>query len=154
MIATIVNFANLLLAALLAGGMFGIWLGFRPAGMSAAVYIGQQHAGIAALNTTMPALGAVTVAMTLMAAWLARGDTTRFTLLLLTAACFIAAGLITRFLNQPINAIVLTWSGEAPPADWTSLRDAWTRWHEWRTAIGVVGLCLLIASSLQRGPAS
>ena len=35
MFAPVIDFANLLLAALVVGTMFGIWLGYNPAGLSA-----------------------------------------------------------------------------------------------------------------------
>jgi hypothetical protein len=67
---------------------------------------------------------------------------------LLSAASsgFLAAGLITRFLNQPINAIVMAWLPAAPPADWTDLRDSWRHWHVVRLMCGVGGLLLLIVA--------
>lgn len=150
MFAPMIDFANLLLAALVVGTTFGIWLGYNPAGLSATVYVTQQQHAIGALNVVLPVLGGVTVLLTMVAAVLATGDRSRLALLLLAAAGFIAAGLITRFLNQPINAVVMTWSAEAPPADWMQLRDDWWRWHVMRMAAGIVGLSLLIAATLKR----
>lgn len=151
MFAVAVEFANLLIAALLAGAMFGVWLSFNPTGLDAGSYVTLQQQAIRTLNATMPALGGVAILLTLLAAALSRGDHARLTLLLAAAACFVAAGLITRFLNQPINAVVIGWSAGAPPAEWTNLRDAWWRWHVLRTVIGIGGLCLVIAASL-KGP--
>jgi uncharacterized membrane protein len=102
------------------------------------------------MNVAMPVLGGLTALLTIVVAWISRADRSKLTLLLAALACFIAAGLITRFLNQPINAIVMTWSAQAPPADWTQLRDDWWHWHIVRTVSGIVGLCLLIAATLNR----
>lgn len=96
-------------------------------------------------------LGAATILLTILAAVLRRDDSTRFGLLVGTVVCFVAAGLITRFLNQPINAIVITWHTDAPPADWRGVRDEWWRWHLIRLLAGLGGLSLLIAAMLQRG---
>jgi hypothetical protein len=150
MFALTIDFANLLLAALVVGTMFGIWLGYNPAGLSAAVYVSQQQQAIGALNVAMPVLGGITILLTLVAAALTPSDRTRLILLLSAAACFIAAGLITRFLNQPINAIVMTWSADAPPANWMQLRDDWWRGHVLRMVAGIGGLSLLIAATLKR----
>jgi uncharacterized membrane protein len=150
MFATTIDFFTLLLASLLVGTIFGIWLGYNPKGLSAAVYVAQQQQAIRALNVTMPVLGVVTTLLTIIAAVLARGDPTRLTLLVAAAACFIAAGLITRLLNQPINAIVMTWAVNSPPGNWMQLRDDWWRWHVLRVAFGLGGLCLLIAATLRR----
>lgn len=150
MLTSTINFANLLLGALVAGTMFGIWLGYHPGGLSADVYVSQQQHAIRALNVVMPVLGGLTIGLTLVAAALAASDRTRLILLLSAAVCFIAAGLITRLLNQPINAIVMTWSADAPPTDWMQLRDDWWRWHVMRTIAGMGGLSLLIIAALKR----
>lgn len=150
MTKSIVNFGSLLLAALVVGTMFGIWLGHNPADLSPRAYIEQQHA-IQALNVTMPVLGALTVLLTLASATLARGNRRQLALLLGAVVCFVAAGLVTRFLNQPINAAVITWSADAPPTNWIELRDEWWRWHMVRTVLGIGGLSLLIAANLMKG---
>ena len=150
MLGMLLDFANLLLAALLVGTIFGVWLSFNPAGLDAAAYISQQQHGIRALNVTMPVMGGLTVLLTMMAAVMARDDRTRLFCLIGAAAGFLAAGLITRFLNQPINTIVITWTASTPPSDWTHFRDEWWRWHVVRLACGLVGLCLLIIATLKR----
>ena len=153
MFPTMIDFADVLLAALLVGVMFGIWLTFNPAGLTARVYITLQQQAIRTLNNVMPVLGAVTILLTVLAAAaiVRRGDSTRFGLLAVAAVCFLTGGLITRFLNQPINAIVITWHTDAPPANWTRMRDEWWRWHLARLSAGLGGLSLLIAAILQRG---
>jgi hypothetical protein len=153
-IAAAVNFANLLLAALVIGASFGVWLSFNPAGLDAPSYVAMQQQGIRTLNVTMPALGGATILLTLLAAAISPGDGTRFALLLTAAACFASSALITRFLNQPINAIVMTWSAAAPPPEGMGFRDAWWRWHVLRTFIGIGGLSLVIAASLNDAAAT
>jgi hypothetical protein len=145
---SILGFANLLLAALVIGTTFGIWLGYDPSGLSVAAWVEQQQHAISALNTVLPALGAATIALTLASAVFAHGDRRAFALLLCACACFVAVGLVTRFENQPINALVLGWSPSAPPPDWAAWRDRWWHWHELRAALGVAGLSLLIAGQL------
>ncbi|HEU5235803.1 MAG TPA: DUF1772 domain-containing protein [Pyrinomonadaceae bacterium] len=154
MFATTIDFCNLLLASLVIGAMFGIWLSFNPAGLGAAAYVMQQQHGIRTLNGTMPILGALTILLTIAAAVLARNDGTRFTLLLGATVCFVAVALITRFLNQPINAIMITWSPDSPPANWVQLRDDWWRWHVVRLVVGIGGLCLLIIATLKHASSS
>jgi hypothetical protein len=154
MLAATVNFGALLLAALLVGSIFGAWLVFNPAGLEGPTYVAQQQLAIRTLNTALPALGGVTILLTIAAAALARADRTRLALFAAAALCFIVAGLITRFLNQPINAIVITWSPAAPPANWMALRDDWWRWHGLRLAIAIFGLAALIAAALKHDDAS
>jgi uncharacterized membrane protein len=151
MTAVAIDFVDLLLAALLAGAMFAVFLMMRPAGLDAATYVVQQQNGIRALNGVMPALGGLTIVLTLAAAFAAANDRARVVLLIVSVACLVAAGLITRFLNQPINAVVMTWSAQAAPVEWTALRDEWWRWHLVRSAFALSALALIIASALRRG---
>jgi hypothetical protein len=150
MIATVIDFTNLLLAALLAGAMFGVWLMLQPAGLDGMTYVIQQQNGIRALNSVLPALGGLTILMTLAAAFAARDNRPRLILLIAAAACLSAAGLITRFQNQPINAVVMTWAANSPPAAWTQLRDEWWRWHLCRLVFALIALSLTIAATLRR----
>jgi len=151
MFLALIDFTNLLLAALLVGAMFGVWLFLNPAGLDAGLYIALQQQSIRGGDTAMPALGAVTILLTMIAAVLGRDDRTRLGLLVAAVVCFVLAGLTTRFLNQPINRIVMTWRGDAPPIDWAGLRDAWWRWHLIRLAAGLGGLSLLITATMKRG---
>lgn len=148
MVTTAVEFAALLLAALLVGSIFGAWLIFDPAGVDGPTYVAQQQLAIRRLNTALPVLGGVTILLTIAAALLARGDRTQLTLFAAAAFCFVVSGLITRFLNQPINAIMITWSPATPPANWMALRDDWWRWHGLRLATAMLGLGASIAAAL------
>ena len=150
MISTMIDFADVLLAALLVGAMFGVWLILSPARRTPVLYITLHQQGIRTLNTALPAFGVATVVLSVAAAVLARGQTARFSLLVATAACFMAGGLITRFRNQQINATVSTWDSQAPPANWSDLSDKWLQWHVIRLLVGLGGLSLLIAAMLRR----
>ena len=148
MSATIIRFVDLLLVALLVGAIFGIWIGFNPAGLSAATYVEQQQHAIRALNTFMPLLGAACIVLTIALAVLTKEDRRTRYLLIATAVCLLIAGVATRFENQPINSIVMTWTPQAPPANWMELRDQWWQWHIVRTVAGIAALCLLISAVL------
>lgn len=150
MLPFLIAFIDLLLAALVAGALFGIWLFLNPTGLDAQSYVTVQQQAIRTLNNVMPPVGAATILVTIIAGILGRGDGARI-LLLTAAGCFAATGLITRFRNQPINAIVMTWHAEMPPPTWTQLRDQWWRWHLVRVAMGLLGLCLIITATLKRG---
>lgn len=148
-----IRFISLLLTALLVGTMFGIWLGFNPAALSAAAYVEMQQNAIRALNVPLPALGLVCIVLTVALAILVRHDKRGRNLLLAAALCLMAAGLVTRFGNQPINAVVIAWSPQAPAANWLELRDTWWQLHSLRTLAGVAALALaLLAAVLQRRP--
>jgi uncharacterized membrane protein len=149
MIINIIRFAGLLLTALVVGTTFGIWLGYNPTGLSPATYVEQQQHAISSLNTIMPVLGAVCILLVSTLAVLTKGDRPTRYLLVVSVIFLLAAGLITRFGNQPINAIVMTWSAQAPATNWIELRDSWWQWHILRTSAGIVALMLLLLATLR-----
>lgn len=148
MAANTIRFILVLLLSLLVGTTFGIWVGFNPLSLSAAAYVEQQQNAIRSLNTLLPVMGAVCI---LLAAWLAiqsKDDARSRYPLTAAVGCLVVAGLVTRFGNQPINAEVITWSAQSPPANWAQLRDAWWQWHVVRTLAGILGLSLTLLAVL------
>jgi uncharacterized membrane protein len=150
MTANAIRFALLLVLALLVGAMFGILAGYDPRSLSASAFVEQHQNAVRGLNVLLPVMGAVCILLTVVLAVMAKGDTRARYLLAAAAVCLIAAGLVTRFGNQPINAVVMTWSPQSPPANWMALRDAWWRWHIVRTLAGFAGLVLVLLAVLGR----
>ena len=154
MLSVAIDFASLLLSALLVGAMFCVWLIFNPAHLDASHYTILHQQGIRTLHPAMPRLGAITIALTLAAAFIARHNRPRMGLLIIAAIFFIISGVITSTVNMPINANVIRWSSSAPPDNWTEFRDRWWHWHKLRASSGAVGLALLITATLLRIPGS
>lgn len=154
MTTILMRFALLLLLALLVGTMFGILVGFNPAGLSASAYIEQQQNAIRSLNTLLPAIGAACIVLTLGLAVRSKSDRHSRVLLIAAGLLLITAGLVTRFANQPLNAIVMTWAAQSPPAEWTQLRDAWWHWHIVRTYAGIAALVIHLFVALGAGRAA
>ena len=148
---SLVRLANIIFAALIAGGMFVIWVGYDPAALSPSTYVEQQQNAIRALNVVMPVLGAIAIALTLVSAFLQRKDRAAFVLLVVAAAFLIISALVTRFGNQPINALVMSWDIARPPANWTELRDQWWGFHRLRTFCGLIALALITWASVHPG---
>ena len=153
MLLAVVRLANIVFAALIAGGLFVIWAGYDPATLSPSTYVEQQQNAIRGLNILMPALGGITIVLTAISAFLQRKNRKAFVFLAVAAAFLILAGLITRFGNQPINAMVMTWDIARPPADWTELRDQWWGYHRLRTICGLLALVLVAWASIYPGRA-
>jgi len=148
MVANTLRFLGLLLTSLLVGTMFGIWLGFNPSALTAATYVEQQQNAIRALNTALPVLGAVCILLTAALAVYTKSDRRSRYLLMAAVAFLVVAGLITRFENQPINSLVMTWSAQAPATNWMALRDSWWNWHVLRTVAGICALSLTILAAV------
>ena len=150
MVASVIRFLGLLLMSLLVGTMFGIWLGFNPSALTAATYVEQQQNAIRALNTALPLLGAVCILLTAALAVLTKGESRSRYLLVAAVVFLLVAGLVTRFENQPINSLVMSWSAQTPGANWMELRDAWWNWHIVRTIAGILALSFTIVAAIGR----
>lgn len=151
MTTLIIRFLTIIMAGLVAGTLFGIWIGYNPKNLSAHTYIEQQQSVINALNTLMPILGLITIILTLTVAFLQKQNQPVFILLIVAASFLIVSGLVTRFGNQPINSIVMTWNKSDIPNDWTTLRDKWWSLHKIRTLTVFVAFCLIVWSSMRKG---
>lgn len=149
------RFALVVLLALLVGAMFGMWVGFNPASLSASAYVEQQQNAIRALNTLLPTMGATCILLSVALAFMSKGDPRSRYLLFAAALLMIVSALVTRLANQPINTVVVTWSVQAPPANWAELRDQWWHWHIVRSTAGIGALVLAVLAVLgyERAPA-
>jgi Domain of unknown function (DUF1772) len=150
MTTLIARFLNLLMAGLIAGTLFGIWIGYNPENLSAQTYIEQQQNVIRALNVLMPILGLITIVLSIVAAILQRHNRPVFVTLIIAAVLLIVSGLITKFGNQPINSIVMTWNKTDAPGNWTELRDKWWSFHKERTLTAFLAFCLIIWSGFRK----
>ena len=110
MASVIIRFLNLIMAGVLAGILLGIWIGYNPKNLSVQTYIEQQQSVIKALNTLMPLFGLFTIIITFIAAFIQKQNLPVFVTLLIAAVLLIISGLVTKFGNQPINSIVITWN--------------------------------------------
>lgn len=144
----IVSFVNVIIAGLLAGTLLGVWLGYNPKSLSVQTYVEQQQSVINALNTLMPLIGLITILITLTAAFMQKGSRAVFVTLLVAAGLLIIAGLITKFGNQPINSIVMTWDKSNVPAKWEELRDRWWSLHRLRALAVFIAFCLITWSNI------
>ena len=142
---TLFQAVALLVLSLVVGAMFGVWRGFNPANFSPATFVEVQQSAIRGLNDLLPAMGALSIAAVLLLAFLGRSRPIVLLLYLLAAIAMIVAGLITRLGNQPINVVVMAWSG-LPPTGWEILRDRWWTLHQARLAAGTVAELFLIAA--------
>lgn len=150
MVVPAIRFVALLLTALLVGTMFGLWIGIDPGSLSAAAHVELMQSLIRRLNVPLPLLGVACIVLTAVLAVLTRRDRRGRNLLVAAVVFLVTAALVTRFGNQPINAVVVAWTPQAPASDWMELRDAWWRWHLVRTLAGVLALALALGAAVAR----
>jgi hypothetical protein len=143
MALSLVKFINIILAALLAGISFGIWIGFNPLNYSSATYLEQQQSLIHSLNALMFALVVLAVLTTLISAFLQRKDKPVFIALLLAAGFFLSCIALTRMGNIPLQSEMLNWTPDTLPDNWTMFRDKWWTYHIMRTVTELIALGLI-----------
>ena len=143
----ILQAASLVVTSLVVGAMFGVWGGYNPALYSPSTFVEVHQGAVRGLNALLPAMGFAAVAMAATLAYLARGRGPVFWLHVGATAALAVAGIVTRFGNQPLNDIVMSW-GTTPPEGWQALRDTWWNWHLARLGAGLAGEVLLISAIL------
>jgi len=148
MATQIIKFFDLILVGIISGILIGILLGYNPKTFSAGSYLEQQQNAIRALNTLMPLLGLIACILTLISAILQRQN--NLIILLIATGLLIASGIITRFGNQPINSIVMTWDSKTMPQNWIGLRDQWWFFHKLRTLASFFSFCLIVWTTLKK----
>jgi len=150
MITTSIRFLNILVAALLAGVSLGIWIGFNPVHLSPSTYLEQQQNMLQALQVLMVSLVFMATLITILSAFLQKSNRPVFSALLVAAGFFVACILITRFGNKPIDDLVITWTVDSMPANWTEVRDSWWSFHRMRTITELIALILITWSSIKK----
>lgn len=145
-LSTAMQVVALLLVSLIAGSMFGIWRGYDIATYAPATFVEVHQGAVRGLNTLLPAMAIAALVLVVVLAVLARSRPTVLWLYVAAALCIVVGGVITRFINQPINDQVMGWTAAALPADWASVRDSWWTWHLGRLAATVAAELLLIAA--------
>jgi membrane-associated HD superfamily phosphohydrolase len=139
----IIQFLDVVFTGVVAGIIFGVWIGYDPRDLSAVTYVEQQQNAIHSLNVLMPILGLISILLTVVNAVMCKREKLKRNLLIIAAILLIVSGLITRFGNQPINAIVIAWDLEAIPETWTVLRDKWWSFHSMRTLSAMMAFVLI-----------
>ena len=142
----------ILLIALVAGATFGIWRGYNPTDYSALTFLETHQGAVRGLNTLIPAIALAAIILSLILLARSYGSGLPFFLYLIAIVLMIGGGVITRLENQPINAIVMTWSMETMPTTWAELRDSWWMWHVIRTVVSIAALAILITAVLTDRP--
>jgi uncharacterized membrane protein len=131
------------MAALLAGVSFGIWIGFNPSDLSPSTYIEQQQNMLQSLRTLLVSLVIIATLITILSAYLHRTNKSTFVSLLISAGFLIGCILITRFGNKPIDDVIITWTKDSIPNNWTELRDNWWSFHILRTIAEILAFLII-----------
>ena len=147
---TVTTFFALFLLALVTGVFWGTWFTLTRSieTFSAAefIHIGQTIIGNVAwpMRILMPAC----ILFMVMSAFLAETNSAAFYLSVAACLLIVVALLITLLVEVPIDNQIRTWTAEAIPADWTTLRARWEAFHTARTFVSLASLGSLILAVL------
>src|SRR5438067_11635115 len=155
----IASVVAVLCSGLMAGLLFGDWLGpsFARAAMSVSRFIQFQQIVHVNYLRTLPALS--TIALVAPVLWLiilrTRRDTTQFRLLVCATIAIAIGYTITFVFNVPVNNQLETWSAAAPPPNAREIWNQWEKAHVVRTVVWTVGFVLetlaLVSASQRHG---
>ena len=154
MIRGFVRFLALFFVALISGASLAVWLDNNSTGMSPAFFVEKMQHSIRVLTVPLPVMAILGLLFTVASTIYARRDRLSFYLLLAACICLIAGVLTTVLGNIPINKQILTWSINAPPSNWTDLREKWWLLHGVRTVLTMAGMTFLFSAVLFRRDAS
>ena len=149
-VSTGARIAALVITGLVAGSVFAVWRGYDLSQYTPAAFIEVHQGAVRGLNVLLPVLGLAAFALVVALAIEMRRDRRTLILLIVAALFLAAAGLVTRFANQPINELVMGWSATTLPADWTAIRDRWQSWHLVRVICSIAALATLSAALVGR----
>jgi hypothetical protein len=144
-----VQVANLVLAALMAGGILIVQVAVVPSihrlptadGVRLHVRVDRY------IEYSLPAFTVLTAATG--AAVLARNDGLTGAdqrLVMIGIAATLVVAVISHYRNRRLNLRLRSWRSELPPTAYRALRRSWDRWHVVRTATGLAALvCFAVA---------
>ena len=144
LVAMIAQAVAVTLLGMVCGSMFGIWLGYPILGYSPSTFVEVHQTAVRGLNTVLPAMAAFALVLVAGLAFAARHRPSLMWSYVIVALLVVSGGLITRYINQPINTQVMTWTVASLPSDWGNIRHRWWTWHQIRLSITFIAVLLLI----------
>jgi uncharacterized membrane protein len=141
-----VRVAALFSSGLMAGLLFGDWLGpaFARSAMSVSSFVEFQQIVHVNYLLTLPALS--TLALGTSVLWVImlrdRLGTTEFKFVLAAAIAIAIGFAITLVFNVPVNNQLETWKPAAPPENARAIWSGWEKAHVVRTVFWTVGFFL------------
>ncbi len=147
-----------LCSGLMAGLLFGDWLGpaFARSAMSVSSFVEFQQIVHINYLLTLPALSTIALATPIL--WLVllrnRRDSGEFKILLAATLAIAIGFAITLVLNVPVNNQLETWNAASPPGNAREIWSTWEKAHVVRTVFWVVGFFLEIVALVRTAPLS
>jgi len=145
-LSTVPRVAALVITGLVAGSVFAVLRGYDLAQYSPTAFLEVQQGAVRGLNVLLPILGIVAMVLVVALAVIERRNRRTLILLVVAAVLLAISGVVTRFGNQPINELVMSWTPDTLPANWEAIRDSWRSFHLVRVITSVAALATLSAA--------
>lgn len=147
----IVRFSLIFLSGIVAGAVYGIWLMEFLFTGDASFYTELKQFQIQTLTAPLPGLAIAAILVGLVKLYLSRRKRLVFRFTLAGLVLFVIGGMLTARGHFPLNDQIMTWSAEAPPAEWAQIQDQWRQTHLFRTIVTGLGFaCFLLGEIFQR----
>jgi len=149
----ILEFAGLMLAALVTGVFWGTWFTLTRSleNFSPAEFIDIGKTIIANVAIPMRILMPATLLVMLIVFWQAfKTSNLSFYLYGLSFLLMMVTLFITVAVEVPIDNQIKTWTSASIPSNWESLRHTWNRFHTLRTFTSITSLAFFALGMLNR----
>jgi len=148
----IVRSVSLLFTGLFAGFLLGVLvLENSLRAYDGSVYTQVRKVELDSLDTLASVTLIPALLSTLVVAVLAiRARSNDRQLLLAAFALLLVVFVTTLAINLPINGAQADWSVQAPPSDWSDVRDRWQLAHVLRTISAMLAFCSLTVATMVR----
>lgn len=157
-VLSVTRVVAILSSGLMAGLLFGDWLGpaFARSAMSVSSFVEFQQIVHVNYLLTLPALSTIALATPIL--WLVmlrnRRDSSEFKILLAATVAIAIGFAITLVLNVPVNNQLETWNAAAPPPNAREIWSTWEKAHVVRTVFWVMGFFLEVVALVRTAPLS
>jgi hypothetical protein len=149
------RFTNLFALGLIAGELFTEWVALVPAihSLPAPIFTQVKQGFLPPITPVMIFLMAFAVVSALAILIFSRNYLQNISLKKIFLINLIAFLLIVLFnastllINVPINQAELSWSVNAPPANWMEFRDRWELAHVFRTTLAIIAFILQLIAA-------
>jgi uncharacterized membrane protein len=144
-LAQAVRYLAVFLAGMIAGILFAIGIDHqRLSTLSASVWLTARHTLDPIFTKLMPWIWNISLPLLFASAYLSHGsDRINF----LVAGLLLLMGIVvTLIVHVPINNQIPTWTVDAMPPNWSSLRVRWIRFHWLRTLLGIAAFACALVS--------
>lgn len=150
MLLATLEFASIMLAALVMAMFLGPWLALTRTAdrLEPAAFVPVVHQLSPNMARTMTVLMPISLLVLVSVMLMTFGRGLAFWAHLIAFVLFLGALVVTTAIEVPLVRQMETWDLSAMPPGWQGVRDRWRSFHILRVVSGLVGLGVLVAATV------